>query len=276
MALKNLLVIVDHSKHTSTRIDYAASLADRFDAHLTGMYTKAPSVVPAFVMAQIPPEARKIHDDSLEQMAEQAHRLFEERVTAAGRYDRSEWRVIRGDPTAAASLMSRYTDLVVAGQTDPEDDDWEGMVNTDELVMSSGRPVLFVPHSYSIGTVGERIVVAWNASREAARAVSDAMPVLERAKHVTVLCVNPSPELGDEPGADIALQLARHGVNAEAAHIFAHDIDPGDALLSRASDLSADMIVMGAYGRPRMRELVLGGVTRDLMKQMTVPVLMAH
>ena len=80
MALKNLLVIVDHSKHTSTRVDYAASLADRFDAHLTGMYTKAPSVVPAFVMAQIPPEARKIHDDSLEQMAAQAHRLFAQRA----------------------------------------------------------------------------------------------------------------------------------------------------------------------------------------------------
>ncbi len=276
MALKNLMVLVDQSKHSRDRIDYAASLADRFDAHLIGQYIKQPSTVPAFVMAQIPPEARQIHETSMETVAQSTHRLFEERLQAVGRYDRSEWRVARGEPTAAAALLSRYADLMIAGQPDPEEDDVEGMIDADELVLSSGRPVMFVPHAFRADTICERVLIAWDASREAARAVADAMPILERSRHVTVLCVNPPQELGDEPGADIALHLARHDISAEASHIYARDIDPGDAILSRAADLSADMIVMGAYGRPRLRELVLGGVTRRMIRHMTVPVLMAH
>ena len=276
MALKSLMVVVDQSKHVRERIDFAASLADRFDAHLVGQYIKQPSPIPAFVMAQIPPEARSIHDDAVEGMAQGAHQLFEERLQAAGRYDRSEWRVARGQPTAIAALLGRYTDLLVVGQPDPDDDSAEGLVDIDELVLSCGRPVLFVPYAYRMDTICENALVAWDASREAARAVSDAMPVLEHCKSVTVLCINPGPELGDEPGADIALQLARHDIKAEASHIYSHDIDPGDALLSRAADLSADLIVMGAYGRPRLRELVLGGVTRRLLRHMTVPVLMSH
>ena len=276
MALKNLMVLVDQSKHTRNRIDFAANLADRFDAHLIGQYIKQPSTVPAFVMAQIPPEARELHDKSMEGLAQESHTLFEERLQAMGRYDRSEWRVARGEPTAAAALLSRYADLMIVGQPDPDEDSVEGFVDADALVLSSGRPVLFVPFAYRMDTVCERALVAWDASREAARAVADAVPILERCRHVTVLCVNPPPELGDEPGADIALHLARHDVIAEASHIYARDIDPGDALLSRAADLSADLIVMGAYGRPRLRELVLGGVTRGMIRHMTVPVLMAH
>lgn len=276
MALKNLMVLVDPSKHARARIDYAASLADRFDAHLIGQYVKHPSPVPAFVMAQIPPEARQIHEQSMDTLAEGCHAVFDERMQAAGRYDRSEWRVARGAPTAAAALLSRYADLLIVGQRDPDEDAVEGMVDPDELVLSSGRPVLFMPYAYRGDTFCERALIAWNASREAARAVADAMPILERCRHVTVLCVNPPPELGDDPGADIALHLARHDIEAEASHIFARDIDPADALLSRASDLAADMIVMGAYGRPRLRELVLGGVTRRLTRHMTVPVLMSH
>ena len=276
MSLKNLMVLVDQSKHTRARIDYAANLADRFDAHLIGQYIKQPSTVPAFVMAQIPPEARELHEQSIENVAQSVHTLFEERLQAVGRYDRSEWRVARGEPTVAAALLSRYSDLMIIGQPDPDEDAVEGFVDSDALVLSSGRPVLFVPYAFRVDTVCERALIAWDASREAARAVADALPVLERCRHVTVLCVNPPPELGDEPGADIALHLARHDINAEASHIYARDIEPGDAILSRAVDLSADLIVMGAYGRPRLRELVLGGVTRRMIRHMTVPVLMAH
>lgn len=276
MSLKDLVVFVDASKGTPTRVEFAAALADKFDSHAIGVFVKPPAMVPAYVMAQIPPEARKIHDDSLEEMAQKAASVFNDRMRAAMRHDRSEWRVVHGDPTAAMALMGRYADLVVMGQHGPDEDEIASGLDGDELVLSCGRPVLLVPHSYRIDTVGERVLIAWNASREAARAVADAMPILERAKQVTVLCINPPPSLGDEPGADIALHLARHGVKAEAAHIFAHDIEPGDALLSRAADLSADLIVMGAYGRPRLRELILGGVTRQMLQQMTVPVLMAH
>jgi nucleotide-binding universal stress UspA family protein len=126
---------------------------------------------------------------------------------------------------------------------------------------------------------GKHAIVAWNGSREAARAVNDALPILRGADQVEVMCANPDRgELGDAdlPGADLCLHLARHGVKAEAQTLVASDLEIGDLLLSRAADHGADLIVMGAYGHARWREVVLGGVTRQLLEQMTVPVLMSH
>src|SRR3954454_13493204 len=146
-------------------------------------------------------------------------------------------------------------------------------------MLSSGRPVLAVPYAGQFERVGERVLVAWNASRESTRAVNDALPLLRGAKVVTILAVNPRQGIeghGDVPAADIALHLARHGVKAEAAHTVAKDISEGDALLSYAADIGADLIVAGAYGHSRARELVFGGVTRTLIAEMTAPVLLSH
>jgi nucleotide-binding universal stress UspA family protein len=122
-------------------------------------------------------------------------------------------------------------------------------------------------------------MVMWNASREAARAIYDALPVLKAAKKVVVISVNPgrgTPDIGDLPGADIAHQLARHGVKAESAPTYADDIDVDDVILSRGADMSADLIVMGGYGRSRVRELILGGATRGILDHMTIPVIFSH
>ncbi len=147
----------------------------------------------------------------------------------------------------------------------------------EDVVLSSGRPALVVPYIGAAKTIGERVMVAWDASREAARAVHDALPVLERAKSAVVLVINPHRgNHGAEPGADIALHLARHGVEVEAQHLEVNDLSVADALLSRLADNGIDLLVMGAYGHSRLRELVLGGVTRQIFQEMTVPVLMSH
>jgi nucleotide-binding universal stress UspA family protein len=122
-------------------------------------------------------------------------------------------------------------------------------------------------------------MIAWDSGREAARAVNDALPVLEQATAVTVLSVNPRPGIdlhGEEPGADIALHLSRHGVKVEVQQTQVEEINVGDTVLSRLADLGCDLLVMGAYGHSRLREVVLGGVTRTLFESMTVPVLMSH
>jgi nucleotide-binding universal stress UspA family protein len=127
--------------------------------------------------------------------------------------------------------------------------------------------------------VGHDVLVGWNATAEAARALNDALPILRRAHKVTVLSINPRRGIrgdGDVPAADIALHLARHGIAAEAAHTVATDIPEGDALLSYAADIGADLLVCGMYGHSRMREMVFGGVTRSLLTEMTLPVFMAH
>ena len=276
MALKNLLVLIDNTKAAATRVTYAAALAAKHDAHLTGLYVKAPMHIPGFAMAQMQSEVRDIQQKLMNEAADEARAMFEDQMRRDGREDRSDWRVARGDAETAAEILVRYADLVIAGQLDPSEGHRPDAIDPGDLVLACGRPVLMVPYAYRLEAVGERVLVAWSATRESARAVSDSMAILEQANHVTVLAVNPGPELGDEPCADISLHLARHGVDAEAAHLHVDDIGPGDAILSRAVDLSIDLIVMGAYGRSRLRELILGGVTRHMLQHMTVPVLMAH
>jgi nucleotide-binding universal stress UspA family protein len=189
---------------------------------------------------------------------------------------------VEGVPLAVISLHGRYADIVVVGQKDPGGE--EGVYNRglpDELILSLGRPVLVIPHSGEFPAIGERIIVAWDASRLAARAVNDALAFLEVAKEVTVLAVNPKTGEGerghgDIPSADICLHLARHGVRAEAQQMQAEELGVGQVLLSRAIDKGADLMVCGAYGHARWREIVLGGVTRHLLAHMTIPVLMSH
>jgi nucleotide-binding universal stress UspA family protein len=149
----------------------------------------------------------------------------------------------------------------------------------EELVLSAGRPVLLIPYAGHFPEVGRRVLVAWNAGREAARAVTDALPLLARASIVQVVAFDPrkgGADHGDIPGADIALLLARHGVKVSIAQQQSKEVDVGNQILSRAADMQSDLIVMGAYGHSRLRELVLGGVTRTLLDTMTVPVLMSH
>ena len=189
-----------------------------------------------------------------------------------------EWRTAEGVLPTTVGLHARYADLCVVGQPNAyEPQDADGV--TVAAVMTSGRPVLAVPFAGEFPTIGERVLVAWNASREAARALNDALPLLMGAKQVTVLAINPHRGIGgdgDVPAADIALHLARHGLKAEATHTVTKDISDGEALLSYAADIGADLIVAGAYGHSRARELVFGGVTRTLIAEMTAPVLLSH
>ena len=149
----------------------------------------------------------------------------------------------------------------------------------EEALFTSGRPALVVPYVGAEPKPPETVICAWDAGAEAARAFNDGMPLLRAAKRVVVMVGEPQEhegEYGEEPGADIALHLARHGVRAEVEHMHGSDIDVGNMLLSRIADESADLLVMGAYRHSRLRQLVFGGVTRTILEHMTVPVLMAH
>lgn len=149
----------------------------------------------------------------------------------------------------------------------------------ERIIIESGRPVLMIPNAGRYPKIGERINVAWNSRREASRAVFDALPLLTAAQRVRIVWVNPQGEkeiAGDLPGAEIAATLARHGVKCEVAPTTSSDIGVGDVILSGLSDDSADLLVMGAWGHSRMRELVFGGATRHILEHMTVPVLMSH
>lgn len=278
MPLKDCLVHIDTYQQSRARLEAAAALAVRHSAHLTGVCVITPPEIPGYLRAEISDEVFKRHAEHARAQAKQAETAFNECARRAG--VTSEWRCVEGAALAALCLHGRYADIVIAGQRDPTGSEGaDDPAIPDQLVLAVGRPVLVIPAVGTYPVIGERVMVAWDASRLAARAINDALPLLAMARHVIVVAVNPEGGPGGHgeiPCADICLHLARHGVKAEAQHLYADDIDAGDMLLSRAADAAIDLLVMGAYGHARWREVVLGGVTQHMLRHMTVPVLMSH
>ena len=281
MSYKDLLVVLDSEAPARRRIDLAAALAERFEAHLVGLYPlpipEAPRHFGYYDPALLDPFFGELRGRARE-TADKLREVFEH-VTSL-RSLSAEWRVIAEGPEADPALHARYVDLTILGQLDPDRGETEMIQpRPEQVTLASGRPILVVPYAGRFETVGRRVLIGWNATREAARAVNDAMPLLAAAEAVTVLTIDPreGPDgHGELPGADISLHLARHGVKAEIERTVSADLPVGDVLLSRAADLGADLLVMGAYGHSRARELLLGGATRSLLRSMTVPVLMSH
>ena len=173
---------------------------------------------------------------------------------------------------------ARFADLVIVGQAEP-DNQPAGTPSdlAEEVVLASARPVLIVPHIGVSKTPGKTVMLCWNGGREAVRAATGALPLLKAADNVIVLEIDPKSGVDEEePGADVAQWLARHGVKVTVQRDTAANSDVGGVILSRAADHDVDLIVMGIYGHSRMRELVLGGASRTLLATMTVPLLVAH
>jgi nucleotide-binding universal stress UspA family protein len=276
MAYKDILVYAGGSTAAATRLEVAASIARAHEAHLTALHVRALPYVPADLTGSVPTMVIEWQEDWSQEQATQAKKVVDEAIRRTGQ--NIEWRLVRGDTGAVSLLHSRYVDLVVISQSAMEAKDVTQADDLPELVvMGAGRPALIVPQYGKFPVVGDRMMIAWNRTRESARAVHDALPLLVRAKAVMIMEVN--PKTGDTPhiaGADIATHLARHGVKAEVSSTVADDIEVGDAILSRIADLGADLLVMGAYGHSRLREYAFGGATLHVLRHMTVPVLMSH
>jgi nucleotide-binding universal stress UspA family protein len=283
MSIKDILVHLDGSPRSDARLDLAVALAADHGAHLVGLHVIDP-LPPAGLYGYAAASALYDQTNLLANIvqgskdeAAQVEQKFRERLRRDGVL--GEWRLLEGDPSTIVALHGRYSDLVVVGQHDRDT-----MLSGRDarlsftVLMSSGRPLLVVPYAGTFAKIGRRVLVGWNATPEAARAVNEAIPLLRAAAKVTVLSINPKLGIGgdgDIPAADIALHLSRHGIMAQAAQTIVEDISEGDALLSYAADVDADLIVCGMYGHSRWHEAVFGGVTRSLLQQMTVPVFMS-
>ncbi len=274
MAIKSILLHLTQDPRNEVRTETALNLALAQGAQIVALYTILPPQMPTYVMGYIPPEIMERYDRESKELAAGAKDVFTKAAEAAG--VAFEWRALEGLPYDSVAFNANYSDLVVIGQPAPGDERAPGTDGLpDELVLSSARPVLTVPYAGRFAEIGKRILVAWNGTRESARAVQDALPLLQRADEVAVFGVNMA-RAEHIPGADIATHLARHGVRAKVESTVAKDLAVSDALLDAVSDLGYDMLVMGAYGHSRMRELALGGVTREILQHMTVPALMSH
>jgi nucleotide-binding universal stress UspA family protein len=275
MSYKTILVHVDQSRHAASRIGVAARLAADHGAHLVGA---AMTGISRFVFHGATVDlARTViaaQFDILVGKANDALASFEAIAAGAGVLS-FERRLVEDDAATGLALQARYADLVVLSQFDRDDP----VARVDPrlqafVLLNSACPLLVVPHAGAPAAPCAHALVAWDESLQASRAVANAVPLLRRARKVTLAILNAA----DQPplaGADIALFLARHGVNVEV-RVAETALDIGPALLALAGELEADLMVMGGYGHTRVREVLLGGVTHSVLEAATIPVLMSH
>jgi nucleotide-binding universal stress UspA family protein len=275
--IKNVLLNLAIGVHNDATIGYAVSLARGFEAHLAAVAFAYEPVPTAMLADDIPPEW-------LEEMRREADAAAKAAVVA---FDEAAWR---GGISAEAQRLSstfdgtadrfgrmaRRFDLAVIRQAEPDKSSSPTSLIIEAALFESGRPVLVVPYIQKTDMKLDRVMVCWDGSRSAARAVGDAMPFLERAGAVEVVVVTEHGKEDEIPGAQVATHLARHGTTVEVKQIVAPGGNVAETLLSHAADSTADFLVLGAYGHSRLREFILGGVTRSMLESMTVPVLMSH
>jgi nucleotide-binding universal stress UspA family protein len=258
--------------------NYAISLAEAFGAHLSAVAFSYEPVIPPSIMGSVPPSLIEMQRDENDKAANDARATFD---TAAARAGVSfDSRILTASLPGAADrfgAIARRFDLAVVGQGEGGTAAGAQELVVEGVLFSSGRPVVIVPYIQKAPLKLDRAIVCWDASRSAARAIADAMPLLRRASAIDVVIVAGERHKGDEvPGADIGQHLARHGLKVEVKRIVATETDVASTILSHAADTSADFIVMGGYGHSRLREFILGGATRGMLSAMTVPVLMSH
>ena len=246
MSITGILVYVDTSPDSDERVDLAVRLARRCDAYLTAAGLEEAALAP--------------RDRFLRMLAQEQLQ--------------GEWQTIIGLPVSHMIRHAAGHDLVVLGQHNP--DYSTGLEEPEDVILGCGRPVLVVPYGRTAQPIGGHVLVAWNGSREAMRAVQDALPLMALCDDVTVLCVNPEEDADIVLQAELVTHLTRHGLKAIAETTVTAAGVIQDAVHNRAKELGAELIVMGAYGHSRLRETILGGMTRDMLLETTRPLLMSH
>jgi nucleotide-binding universal stress UspA family protein len=248
MSISDILVYADPSPASGERLDLAFRLARRFRAYLLGV---------------VPEDATAVGDRFATMLRQEALE--------------GDWQAAIGLAASWVTRRAQAADLVVLGQRVP--DHSTGLDAPEDVILACSRPVLVVPFAgRRLDRIGENVLVAWNGSREAGRAVQDALPLLAMSGAVTVLLVDPEEDADIEVAEDLVAHLGRHGLRAKT-QLIRHELataSVADTLLAQVARLDADLLIMGAYGHSRLREMILGGVTRNILRSMNVPVLMAH
>jgi len=277
MSYKTVLVHLNDKRRAEALLEPTIQLATRYNSHLHGLHVYASMPAPPVPV----PYGSKVLGSIVAGERESSDEIAAtfSRMTATRSFV-AEWQLLKVPHVNLAPIVmehGRAADLIIAGQTDPDWDLSPLLDFPERLALESGRPVLVVPYAGRYPRIGRNVVIAWKAGRESARAVFDAIPLLQGAENVHILEITDRSDASTlGPDISIAASLARHGIKPTIRTSVAPDISVGDEILSRLSDLDADLLVMGAYGHSRMRELMFGGVTRHIARHMTVPTLFSH
>ncbi|MDX1715817.1 MAG: universal stress protein [Anderseniella sp.] len=280
MTIKTIAVSLNDIDNLDSFLPTVAGIANAHQAHVSGIYV-VPSVevyaaYAGMAMADVVDTQRKRY----EEMAASVREKFDHMLDANGL--QGDWRqldAINMNVSGEFCSAARVADLAIVTKVDPDTYCGVEAEFMGNVIMGAGRPVMIVPRGRVFDTVGKRALVGWNATRESARAVFDAIPILQAGDSITLTWIDPQKnrdEAGDMPGAELAATLARHGLKVTAEPMPTAHGDVGEALLNKASDSNADLLVMGAYGHSRVREFVFGGASETVLKRAGLPVLMSH
>jgi len=275
--IKDIVVNLSVNKDGGFAGDYAVSVASAFEAHLTGIAFVFDPIVPVSGTGYIPAEVIETQQADNEAAAKAAIDRFAAATQRAG---------LSAEPLSLTASfagagdqfgrIARRFDLAIVGQGEPETSPVEDII-AETTLFESGRPMIMVPYIQKAPLKLDNVMVCWDGSRPAARAIADAMPLLAKAGSVEIVIITNERGKQDEiEGADMGQHLARHGLKVDVHRMTGGSIDVADALLSHAADSGADFMVMGGYGHSRLREFVLGGVTHSIFRSMTVPALLSH
>ena len=275
--IKDIVLALEVGSPRDAARDYAISVAATFGAHIAAIgFDYAPMLPPVDTVSAVPFDILDAEREENRKAASDAIDRFEEAARLAA--VSAESRLVEASMSGATNVfgtIARTFDLSVVGQAEPKS--MRDNLMIEGALFDSGRPVLVVPYIQRAGLKLDRVMVCWDGSRNAARAINDAMPFLKRGTTIDVVTIGAGKDTANEiRGTDIAQHLARHRLNVELRRINAGDVDVANVILSDAADRDPGLIVMGGYGHSRLREFVLGGATRGILSSMTVPALMSH
>jgi len=267
MAIKDVLVYVDNDKACGNRVLTAAHLSAHFGAHLSGLYVSRNMSIPAYPSEYISAAAYEIIEEQSVEQRESAKLIFTRNSTAAD--IAGEFRAVEGNVADKLSVQSRYADLLLVASQQDDESNLNIYYQLGSVLVSSACPVLVLPDSKPVTLPPERAMVGWDGSRECAAALRAALPMLAQVEKIDVVSISSD----DAEATAITTHINRHGIIAETHLIDNSKSGVGQALLEQAAELRSQLLVMGAYGHSRLRELVLGGATKYILEHAQLPVL---
>ena len=284
MPIKTILALLETESAAMAVSKAAASLAKAFSAHLIGLHVVPNAYIPGAMPVELSGELLEAQRLAFDASAKRIFGIFETAI--AGQDVAVEWRRADANYEPVASMVMRHgreCDLVVLGKPDQTITMIDGIAMTEEVMLGLGRPVFVVPAADTVSTAGKHVLLAWNGSREAARATFDALPFLQNAETVRILSAEPASRGGwlDIPDSNVATSgiaatLKRHGIRCDLVKPTAPEADVAIELLRDAKEHGCDLIVMGGYGHWRIREVIFGGTTRGVLELASIPILMSH
>lgn len=276
MAIKNLLVAYNGTESSDAALQSALYLSKKYDAHLTGLLAYGVPNSHQAANAWIPQHVKEMLEEAKTEAAKKIREKFIRLTQEAGSTDKVHWIAEAGQADATVAKYARLFDLTILGRYDAVLDEDQSILHPDTITMISGRPVLLVPREFDMSTVSEHAVVAWDGKRASARALGDAMQILETESKVTVITVTDGNSDAHLPGMNIETTLKRHDINTEMVKLEKKGHSIGKTILAYLDETQPKLLVMGAYEHSKFRQSIVGGVTNSVLKKAKMPILISH